>query len=67
MGILITALVIFILRSRQSVSGGLITVPEATQIEQIPNITQRLHAQLGGVYEPEGSAMSSSSYPGVPS
>lgn len=65
-GILITALVIFIIRSRQPVEGGLVTVPVATQVEQIPNITQRLIAQASGVYEPEGSAMSSRSYPGVP-
>jgi len=64
MGILITALAIFIIRSRQTVEGGLVTVPEATQIEQIPNITQRLNAQFSGIYEPEGSAQTGVSYPG---
>lgn len=57
-GILITALVIFILRSKQSVEGGLVTVPDVSQVELIPNITQRLVAQSKGIYEPEGSAMS---------
>lgn len=66
LGILITALVIYILRARKLVEGGLVTIPEALQIEQVPNITQRLIAQSEGIYEPQGSAMSSNSYPGVP-
>lgn len=66
LGILITALVIYILRARKLVEGGLVTIPEAVQVEQIPNITQRLIAQSEDIYEPKGSAMSSSSYPGVP-